>query len=346
VTRPGLGAAIFGCAGPNLASEEAAFFRDADPFGFILFSRNLTAPDQIRCLCSDLRAAVGWDAPIFIDQEGGRVQRLRPPLARDWPAPLDMARTLGEAAPRGFWLRYRIIADELRSLGIDGNCAPLADLAEDATHPVLKNRCYGTDPATVTRIARAVAEAHLAGGVLPVLKHIPGHGRARVDSHLDVPRVDACRATLEAHDFAPFRALNDLPLGMSAHLVFDAIDPDRPATVSPSAIGMIRDAIGFDGLLMTDDISMQALSGTVAGRSAAAIAAGCDLILHCNGELAEMTTVAEAAGTMRDAARARAERALAARRAPDPVDIAALEAELDGLAAGARADDGHRSGQL
>ena len=346
MTGSGLGAAVFGCAGPELTPDEAAFFRDADQFGFILFSRNLAAPDQIRRLCSDLRAAVGWGAPIFIDQEGGRVQRLRPPLARDWSAPLDMARTLGEAAPRGFWLRYRIIAAELRSLGIDGNCAPLADMAEDGTHPVLKNRCYGTDPATVTQIARAVAEAHLAGGVLPVLKHIPGHGLARVDSHLDLPRVSADRATLEAHDFAPFRALNDLPLGMSAHLVFDAIDPARPATISPPAIAMIRDDIGFDGLLMTDDISMQALSGTVAERSAAAIAAGCDLVLHCNGNLTEMHAVASATGAMHDAARDRAHRALEARRPPDPVDIAELEAELDALQRGAGADDRNRSRQL
>ncbi|MGD9865717.1 MAG: glycoside hydrolase family 3 N-terminal domain-containing protein, partial [Pseudodonghicola sp.] len=215
------GATILDAEGLRLSAEEAAFFRDANPYGFILFARNLDTPDQIRALCDDMRAAVGRDCPILIDQEGGRVQRLRPPLAREWLPPLDHVARAGEAAERAMVLRYRLIADELRGLGIDGDCAPMADLAFDSTHPFLKNRCYGSDPETVARLARAVADGLLAGGVLPVLKHIPGHGRATQDSHYDLPHVSADAEELDDTDFAAFRMLNDLPLGMTAHLVYD-----------------------------------------------------------------------------------------------------------------------------
>lgn len=321
------GATILGCEGPALTKQEAAFFAEAKPFGFILFSRNIQAPNQVSALCSDLRAAVGYDAPILIDQEGGRVQRLRPPLARDWLPPLEQISKAGENAARSMYLRSRIQAFELKSLGIDVNCAPLVDVATQDTHPFLQNRCYGYDADQVATIGRAVADGLMDGGVLPVLKHIPGHGRARVDSHLDLPKVSEPYEALLT-DFAPFKDLNDLPLGMTAHLVYEALDL-APATVSKKLMRMIRQEIGFDGLIMTDDISMQALKGDMSSRSAASIAAGCDVVLHCNGDMAEMQDVVAASGVLTDAAQARAEAALAARNAPKPVDIDALSAELE-----------------
>lgn len=328
MTSTGSGAAIFGCAGPVLGDDERAFFREADPLGFILFARNVEDPAKVRRLTHSLRDAVGRDAPVLVDQEGGRVQRLRAPHWREWLAPLDQVARSGAQAARGMALRSRIIAHELRDVGIDGNCAPCADLASAATHPFLRNRCYGSDPAQVAVIARAVADAHLAGGVLPVVKHMPGHGRSTADTHHDLPTVTEDAATLEATDFAPFRALNDLPIAMTAHIVFAAHDPDNPATQSPAMIRVIRDSIGFNGLLLTDDLNMQALAGTLAERAARSLAAGCDIALHCKGDLAEMQAVAAAAGTMRADTLIRAQAALAARRAPDPVDIAALEADL------------------
>lgn len=325
-------AAIFGPAGLALTAWETAFFRDADPFGFILFARNIDTPDQLRRLTGDLRAALGRDAPILIDQEGGRVQRMRSPHWREFLPALDQMAQARDPL-RAQYLRYLLIAHDLRAVGIDVNCAPLADIAEDATHPFLQNRLYGRDVATVIAAARACADGLLAGGVLPVLKHIPGHGRARADSHLALPHVTASINDLTAHDFAPFAALNDLPLGMTAHIVFDALDPDHPATTSPVMLRLIRDQIGFDGLLMTDDLGMQALSGSMAARSSAALAAGCDLILHCNGDADEMTAVAQAAGALSASAQMRAARALALRQTDGPIDIATLEAEFKALVA-------------
>jgi beta-N-acetylhexosaminidase len=328
----GQGAVILGCAGLGLARDEQAFFRDADPWGFILFARNIDTPDQLRRLTAELRASVGRDAPILIDQEGGRVQRMRAPHWREWLPPLDLAalvppKYLGEAMR----LRYRIIAAELRSVGIDVNCAPTCDIAGPETHPFLKNRCYGTDVSTVVAAARGVAQGLLEGGVLPVAKHMPGHGRASLDTHQALPRVTADLDTLMASDFAVFRALNDLPMGMTAHIIFEAIDPQAPATQSAAMIALIRDRIGFDGLLMTDDLSMQALTGSIGERAAQARAAGCDLALHCNGDLPEMQAVVTAAGRMTPAEQMRAQAALARRVMPDPVDIAELEAKLGGL---------------
>ncbi|MDT8326829.1 MAG: beta-N-acetylhexosaminidase [Roseovarius sp.] len=331
------GACILDAVGLRLSAEEKSFFAKADPFGFILFARNIDSPEQVRALCAEMRDAVGRDAPITIDQEGGRVQRLRAPLWRDWPAPLDQVGAAGDHAEEVMYLRYRLIADELHALGIDSNCAPLVDVAGPKTHPFLQNRCYGFEADTVARIGRAVANGLLDGGVLPVLKHIPGHGRAEADSHLDLPMVDAPHAQLSQSDFAPFKALNDLPLGMTAHLVYSAIDP-APATTSAKMMRLIRDEIGFDGLIMTDDISMKALSGALGDLSRAAIKAGCDVILHCNGTLDERREVAEAAGRMTGPAQTRAERALDARKPPEPVDIPALSAKLDALING-RVDD-------
>ncbi|MEE4346781.1 MAG: beta-N-acetylhexosaminidase [Paracoccaceae bacterium] len=324
------GATILDAEGLRLSADEKAFFREADPFGFILFARNIDTPDQVRALCADLREAVGRDAVITIDQEGGRVQRLRAPQWREWLSALDHVAAAGERAAEAMYLRFRIIAAELRALGVDSNCAPLADIASDITHPFLKNRCYGTDPAQVAAMGRAVANGLLDGGVLPVLKHIPGHGRATADSHLDLPRVTAPLDDLRASDFAPFKALNDLPMAMTAHLVYAAID-DLPATLSPKVMQLMRDEIGYDGLIMTDDISMKALKGDLAQISRDALAAGCDVILLCNGTLDERRAVAEASGRMTPAAQARAERVLAARHAPDMVDIAALDAQLEAL---------------
>ena len=326
----GRGAAIFGCAGATLGRDEAAFFRDYDPFGFIVFARNIETPDQLSCLTAALRDCVGRDAPILVDQEGGRVQRLRAPHWHEWTPPLDFVTAAGNNAERALYLRYQLIARELATVGIDANCAPVADLITDATHPFLKNRCYGADPESVSLMCRAVAQGLLDGGCLPVIKHMPGHGRSQVDTHHDLPRVDASRQELTDHDFAPFKALNDLPMAMTAHLVFTAYD-DLPATQSPVMIDVIRTQIGFGGLLMTDDLNMQALSGDIAARTAAAMAAGCDIALHCKGDLAEMQKVAKAAGNMHDATRLRAEAALAWRKPSAKVDISTLEAELAGL---------------
>ncbi len=312
-----------GISGTVLTAPERAFFRAADPWGFILFGRNVESPDQLRRLTGDLREAVGRDAVITVDQEGGRVQRLRAPHWTEWPAPLDQA----PAGARAMWLRYYLIGRELRDAGIDSDCAPTLDVAQPDTHPFLRDRCLGNDPETVATLGRAAADGLLAAGVLPVIKHMPGHGRAIADSHHGLPTVTAPESDLDALDFAPFRALNDLPMGMTAHIRFTALD-DAPATASARMIGLIRDLIGFDGLLMTDDITMNALSGSEADRAAAAIAAGCDLVLHCNGDIAAMEPVVAAAGPMTPDAQRRAAAALARRRDPqEDLDRLALMAE-------------------
>ena len=324
------GATIFGgIAGTGLSRSERDFFRDADPWGFILFGRNVESPRQLRRLTGDLREAVGRDAVVTVDQEGGRVQRLRAPHWLEWPAALDQA----PAGPRAMWLRHALIGAELRDAGIDSNCAPVLDVAQPETHPFLRNRCLGSDAETVALLGRAAAEGLLAAGVLPVVKHLPGHGRALADSHHDLPVVGVGLDELDSVDFAPFRALNDLPMGMTAHIRFSAMD-DLPATASACVIELIRQRIGFDGLLMTDDITMNALQGSPAQRSAAAIGAGCDLVLHCNGSIADMQPVAAAAGTLTAAAMRRADAALAMRCPPAPdVDRAALLAEWHALTA-------------
>lgn len=321
------GATILGgIAGPDLSAGERDFFRQADPWGFILFARNVDTPDRLRRLTGALREAVGRDAPVLVDQEGGRVQRLRAPHWTDWPAAMDQA-ARGE---RAVWLHHYLMGQELRAVGIDTDCAPCLDIASDATHPFLMNRCFGRDAATVTRMGRAAADGLLAAGVLPVIKHLPGHGRTRVDSHHDLPVIDAPLADLDDSDFAPFRALADLPLAMTAHIRLTALD-DAPATASAPAIRLIRQRIGFSGLLMSDDIGMQALSGTPGERAAAAIAAGCDLVLSCNETLPQMQQIVEASGRLSPDSVARADAALAQRRQPQDFDLAALRGELAGL---------------
>lgn len=319
-----------GIAGPDLDRAERDFFRAADPWGFILFGRNIDTPERLCRLTADLRDAVGRDAPVLIDQEGGRVQRMRAPHWTDWPAPLDQA----ERGERAVWLHHHLLAQELRAVGIDADCAPVLDLARPETHAFLRNRCLGADAETVTRLGRAAAEAMLAAGVLPVIKHMPGHGRAQVDSHKSLPVVEATLAELEATDFAPFRALADLPMAMTAHIRFTAID-DAPATASRAVIGLIRRSIGFDGLLMSDDIGMEALSGTPAERALASVSAGCDLVLSCNETMAQMESIVAAAGPMGSDALRRGDAALAWRHDPGQglagQDTAGLRAELAAL---------------
>ncbi|OIQ25286.1 MAG: beta-hexosaminidase [Alphaproteobacteria bacterium MedPE-SWcel] len=326
------GATILDAEGLRLTGDEKALFREAAPFGFILFARNIDSADQLRALCEELREAAGHDCLITIDQEGGRVQRLRAPLARDWRPALEHVEAAADPL-RAMYLRARLIAAELRALGVDSNCAPLADIAGPQTHPFLKNRCYGRELQPVVARARACAQGHLDGGVVPVMKHIPGHGRSTLDSHHELPHVTETAEVLREVDFAAFAALRDLPMSMTAHLVYDAID-DRPATLSPVMMEVIRQDIGYDGLVMTDDISMKALRGAPQTLARAALEAGCDVALFCNAPLAERAAVAEAAGGMSAAAQRRAEAALSCRRPPAALDTEAAEAELSALMGG------------
>ena len=331
-------ALIVGLAGPRLGADERAFLREAEPWGLILFTRNISTPDQVRALVGDFRETLGRaDAPVLIDQEGGRVQRLRPPHWAEYPAGAAYGRLydrkpeLGVAAARQ---GARLIAADLGALGITVDCLPLADMPVPGADSIIGDRAYGGSVETVASIAAAVAAGLREGGVLPVLKHIPGHGRAGVDSHHSLPLVSTERATLEATDFAAFRRLATLPLAMTAHVVFTAIDPVAPATISATMVReVIRGWIGFDGLLMTDDISMQALSGTVGERAGAAIAAGCDVVLHCNGMLDEMQAVAAAVPKLDGQARRRAAAALSWRRPASPIDAATARAEFSALMA-------------
>ncbi len=330
-------AAIFGCAGTAISDRERAFFAANNPFGFILFARNVATPDQVRTLVKSLRESVGRpDAPVLIDQEGGRVARLKPPHWRAAPPAAKIAALADadmDAACEAAWLNARLIGGELRALGIDVDCAPVADVPVAGSHDVIGDRAYGTDPGRVATIARAAALGFIDAGVLPVIKHIPGHGRARADSHLELPVVDTPRAELEVTDFVPFRALADMPWGMTAHVLYTALDAKRPATTSPVIIReIIRGLIGFQGVLVSDDLSMKALGGTFGDRTKAALAAGCDVALHCNGDMGEMEAVAAAAPPLTDEALARIARAAARRGSTlKDADTAKLVARFEGL---------------
>ena len=326
------GACILSSDGPRLSQDEKSLFREMNPFGFILFSRHIETPDQVRALCAEFRDAVGRECLITVDQEGGRVQRLRGPEWREWQPPLDHIAAATDPS-RAMYLRARLMADELRAIGLDSNCIPTLDVVTADTHPFLRNRCYGDDPTQIAALGRATANGLLDGGVLPVMKHIPGHGRSHLDTHFDLPTVDVSLDELTTSDFAPFHALRDIPMGMTAHLVFSKLDT-RPSTLSPVMIDHIRKTLGFEGLLMTDDISMKALSGTLADRTKAAVAAGCDVVLHCNDSFHDRVAVAHAAGEMSEAAQTRAIAAEAARKTPDAIDIPAIEAELETLLGG------------
>jgi len=306
---------ICGCGGPELTDEEIGFLKEAAPWGLILFSRNIETPDQVRALIADFRAAVGWQAPVMVDQEGGRVQRLNPPHWRTYP-PAARFGVLHErdeeAAEEAARLNARLIGQDLARLGITIDCLPLLDLRLPETHSVIGDRAYHAEPRRVAALGRASCEGLLASGVAPVLKHIPGHGRATADSHLELPVVEADAGTLRTEDFEPFRRLADMPVAMTAHIVYKSLDPKRPATLSAAIInGVIRGDIGFDGLLMSDDLSMGALEGTMRARADALFQAGCDMALHCNGRLDQMAAVAAAAPALAGDAARRADAALA-----------------------------------
>jgi len=333
-------ASILGCSGPRLTAEERAFFRSTRPWGFILFKRNIDTPDQVRALVEDLRACVDRPgAPVLIDQEGGRVQRLGPPHWRRYPP----GRAYGTLAANDPLMRReiarlgaRLLAHDLAALGVNVDCVPVLDVPEPGAHDVIGDRAYGDAPDEVAALGRAAAEGLIAGGVLPVIKHIPGHGRAHADSHLTLPVVDASLEELEGRDFAPFKVLSDMPMAMTAHVVYTAVDPRRPATTSSKAIRqVVRGAIGFDGLLMSDDLSMKALSGDFAERARASLAAGCDVVLHCNGDMAEMKAVMAGVKPLAGRAKARAAAALARlAKTPEPFDAAEGRARFDAAFAG------------
>ncbi len=326
-------AMILGCSGLSLTADEERFFRAERPWAFILFARNVSEPQQIRDLCAALRDCVGRpDAPIFIDQEGGRVQRLRPPLAPNYPPGSALGalyRSDRKAGLRAAWLMSRLHAFDLLKVGVTADCLPVLDVPIEGAHDVIGNRAYGKDPETVAAMGKSAAEGLLAGGVLPVIKHIPGHGRAFSDSHHALPVVDTPLDELRRHDFAPFKANAGIGMAMTAHVIYSAIDPNQPATTSPIVIGdYIRGEIGFDGLLMSDDLSMKALSGDFAARAAASLAAGCDVVLHCNGLMAEMMPVAAAVPVLAGKALERARRAMEPLGNSDGADEAALRNEF------------------
>ncbi len=329
-------AVIFGLSGTSLSETERRFFRDADPAGFILFARNCESPAQVARLVADLRAAVGrTDAPVLIDQEGGRVARLKPPHWRDYPAPARIAALGGDAAREAAWLGARLIADDLAMLGITVDCAPVLDIPVAGADPIIGDRALGTTPARVAELGLAVCDGLMAGAVLPVIKHIPGHGRGNVDSHKGLPVVATPRTELDSTDFAPFRALAGMPWAMTAHILYSALDSQHPATLSPLVVGdVIRTSIGFDGVLVSDDLSMQALGGSLLERARGALVAGCDLVLHCNGDMTEMSGIAAAIGAMSAAARRRLDAGEARRKAPGAFDRFAAERRFDALLQG------------
>jgi beta-N-acetylhexosaminidase len=325
--------AIYGCSGTELLPDERRFFADAQPWGFILFARNVADRDQVRQLIDDLRASVSdAGAPVLIDQEGGRVMRLRPPVWKFRPAAArfgELEQKSPTMAREAAYLNARLMAHDLSELGITVNCTPVLDVPVEGADNVIGDRAFGRDPLTVVALGRAVIEGMLDGGVLPVMKHVPGHGRATVDSHKLLPRVSASAEELSAIDFVTFRSLNHCPMAMTAHVVYEAIDAQRPATTSPRIVReIIRGEIGFDGVLLSDDLSMEALSGPLSARTKAALFAGCDLALHCNGSMEEMLQVALEAKPLEDAVRERATVALGHLRPPQEFEIAAGEARL------------------
>jgi beta-N-acetylhexosaminidase len=327
-------ACILGCSGHVLTDQERRFFREVQPWGFILFKRNVDTPEQVRALTAALRETVDRsDAPILIDQEGGRVQRLGPP---HWPA-YPTGRAYGAVAANDPLTRReitrlgaRLMAHDLVSLGINVDCAPVLDVPAADGHEVIGDRAYHTEPAVIAELGRAAAEGLIAGGVLPVIKHIPGHGRAKADSHHNLPVVETAYDELDAIDFAPFRVLSDMPMAMTAHVVYSAVDPKRPATTSKKAIRkVIRQAIGFDGLLMSDDLSMKALGGSFTDRARDALDAGCDVVLHCNGDMVEMKAVVDGCRPLAGRAKRRADSAMARlARVVEPFDVEAGRARF------------------
>ncbi|MGA1804412.1 beta-N-acetylhexosaminidase [Rhizobium sp. HT1-10] len=330
-------AMILGCSGLSITPEERAFYAGERPWGFILFGRNIGEPAQISDLVAALRDSVGADVPVLIDQEGGRVQRIRPPILPHYPSGQalgDIYRRDREAGLRAAWLMSRLHAFDLLKFGINIDCLPVLDVPIEGSSNVIGNRAYGGDPVIVTEMGRAAAEGLKAGGVLPVMKHVPGHGRGFADSHHELPVVTVSRAELEAHDFPPFMALKDELMAMTCHVVFTDIDPQNPATTSKIVIDeIIRDYIGFRGLLISDDTSMNALKGTIGERAANIVAGGCDIVLHCNGLMDEMQQVVRNVPVLAGAGLERARRVEAAFGHSDGADEAAIRAEFDGMLA-------------
>jgi len=328
-------ALIVGCAGLELSRAEIEFCQRERPWGLILFRRNIDAPDQVRALVDAFRRTAGRaDAPVLIDQEGGRVQRLGPPHWPKYPPGRSYGRMAGndpltrrEIARLG----ARLIAHDLRALGINVDCLPVLDVPAPGAHDVIGDRAYADDPLAIAVLGRAASEGLIAGGVLPVIKHIPGHGRAAADSHLDLPVVDADRAALSSTDFLPFRHLADMPLAMTAHVVYAAVDAKRPATTSRKVMReIVRGEIGYQGLVMSDDLSMKALAGDFGDRARAAIGAGCDVLLHCNGDMDEMQAIAAAAPELKGLAARRARSAMMRiAHEPEPFDPVEGRARLD-----------------
>lgn len=334
----GITAFISGCAATTLSAEETKFFERVSPWGLILFKRNCESPEQIIALTAQFRSAVDRkDAPVFIDQEGGRVQRLGPPnnAWRKYPA----ASEFGKLYERCPILAYRtarhcgrLMAEDLYDIGITSSCLPVLDIPQPGAHDVIGSRAYATRPEHVISLARLHVAGLMEGGILPVMKHIPGHGRSLVDSHHDLPVVTAPRTALEQLDFMPFAALADCPMAMTAHVVYSALDPQNPATLSRKIIkDVIRKTLNFTGLLMTDDLSMKALGGSFAEKAHKALDAGCDILLHCNGILAEMEEVGAHAGELEGKAMRRAKQALKARRKPLPFDKKAALKDLEAI---------------
>lgn len=329
-------AAILGLSGPRLTVSERTFFRDANPWAFILFGRNVESPDQLRRLCDDLRGAVGRDALIFVDQEGGRVQRLKEPHWCAYPTGAAYASVHNDDDDKGkraIFLGHRLIADDLRAVGITANCAPVLDLPQSGADPIISDRALGDWTDQIVVLAKSAMSGLMEGGVAPVIKHIPGHGRATVDSHKALPRITTSRMLLERTDFRPFRMLADAPMAMTAHAVYAIADED-PVTTSPKALrDLIRTTIGFDGLLMSDDLDMKALTGTLQFKTAAALDAGCDIALQCSGDLLDMIEVAKGGRALQGRALERAQVAEAATKSITEFDREAAEAEFDTLMA-------------
>lgn len=329
-------AIIFGCAGPILEEAEASFFAETNPLGFILFERNCVSPGQVRDLVRSLRATVNrGDAPILIDQEGGRVERLKPPNWRHAPPAgvfAELARNDLVRAESAVRINMRLIAAELYDLGVTVNCAPVLDIPLPSSDPIIGDRAFGDNPGMVTALGRAACDGLMAGGIIPVIKHLPGHGRATADSHKSMPVVDSPREVLAAVDFSPFRALSDCPWGMTAHVLYPAFDANQPATLSRTIIhDVIRGDLQFSGVLVSDDLGMNALSGPFADRASAALAAGCDLVLHCSGNMAEMTEVIAGVPSLTEETRERLIRAIGLVGAPTEIDRVAVIGHLNAL---------------
>lgn len=326
---------IYGLSGTEITAQERSFFEQANPYGYILFARNCKDPQRVRVLTDSLKNLSGRkNLPILIDQEGGRVARLKAPCWPEFPPAgvfADMARADLDKAKKAVYLNARLIAEELVKIGITVNCAPLADVPTEGAHDIIGDRAFGSTPDQVAVLARAQADGLMDGGVVPVLKHIPGHGRAGADSHLELPVVDTALDELERTDFVPFKQLADLPMGMTAHVLYTALDNNKMATLSPKVIGMIRNDIGFDGLLMSDDLSMKAMQGDFTQRAQDVLAAGCDIVLHCNGKMREMQAVAAGVGALAGKSLARAQAAMGGIKPPKMSDYADMRTELDSL---------------